>query len=610
MLKAIWRRLLLAATLALTAVLLFTACPSKSSDVTTPAPVRLTRRVPPPPAATEAEAQSRIQAALSSFDLADSDTLNRVRDLVEAGRLGIPTVAQELRSPQTVRRWAAIYALGSLAQPQDAAAVRPALADTNATVRALAAGTLLRLGSEEGLAALRQAAASEEVEAFSEPPRLLRDYAQRVLAAFGKTALPPAPLSRAGLMRPLPAPLEKTDVAVKDGGVVITVNIEVDGDGVTDALIESWRKGIEAMWSGNIAVKPAVSAKVVANIRKLSKDDLPSEGYHYVTVAKVPPGGTHRSSVSKLPAAGESVTGAWADIDSPEVAAHEVGHLLGIDDEYEDTAARGSRAKPEFARDNESDPSIMVQTWSSGRKRPHAKERHSVAVLKALGFDPAKHPEIGATPTAIPTPTRPPTATATRLAPTATRSATATTIATPAGKAPTTFKYVLRDARVVGCKYSSPPACVVTGTTVRLNARGLSGITDTSTRVLQVSIGTVTYTRTPAQGEPVTATITWPPFPQEIAPGTNYDINLTARGSGPRGVDPGPVRVQFCCLQNNKTVWQFDREVIADAAYGRVADGDYLFRVHPDFVARSRQDPALLRQLPATILLGVEALEQ
>ncbi|MBI3744735.1 MAG: hypothetical protein HY261_10700, partial [Chloroflexi bacterium] len=373
----------------------------------------------PPPAATEAEARTRIQAALNTFNLNDSSGLDRVVDFVDAGRTGVPALVEQLKSDQVVRRWAGAYALSNLAETQDIASLRPALADTNATVRTLAAGTLLRLGNEEGLAVLRQAAASEEPMSFSEPPRLLRDYAWSVLTALGKTALLPQEIGpneisgKHGLAAPLPKPDDLTEIHVVKGQPEITLNIEITGPGATDALVAKWKKGIEDMWSGKIEAKPGFPVKVIANVKRISDDDPPDFDYHLIEVVKVKPGASHRSHVDKLPAKGESTGGEWGEDDSGAVAAHEAGHLLGIDDEYQDTPDGRSVPKPEFVKDNEGDPSIMVQTWSSrDGKPPHSKPRHSQIILNALGFGAKEIAALG--PTATPTPTAtniPPTAT-------------------------------------------------------------------------------------------------------------------------------------------------------------------------------------------------------
>lgn len=168
----------------------------------------------------------------------------------------------------------------------------------------------------------------------------------------------------------------------------------------TQALVDAWKKGIESKWNGpSKEVAEAIAAKLGIDPKKLvsvdedkrtpegekigklaekllkdegvkglmhkcctykvvadislaktaltnatTREDLKKmakkDGYHHVVAV----GGDHRSFVNTplkdgaidVPKINEGTYGLWSDKDPGEVAAHETGHLMGFDDQYEE----------------------------------------------------------------------------------------------------------------------------------------------------------------------------------------------------------------------------------------------------------------------------------
>ncbi|GEM_PF-2039901 len=371
-------------------------------------------RAIPPAAGDEAEARYRIQQVLRSFDLTKPETLDAVENVVSAGRLAVAPLVKYLTSDDLLTRWMAVYGLSRLAEKQDLPGLVEGLKDANPGLRAKIAATLLRLGDERGVPVLREAATSTEALPFSEPPRLLRDYASEVLRAYGKMAslpsgqdagmvgaISPGTVSTDRLGRDyesspalpgrtvqlvslrltapnqpssFPPPKARPVLSIVDGQVQYTLFIEFYGPGIDSRtpymqqrLVERYANAVEAMWSNRLEWEPGrpVSVKVYASI--LRPGDAPTPWSDPVRVVTILPGQDHRSNSEE-----------WADSDSDLVIGHEGGHLLGIPDEYRNTADGKSMPKQEYFFESQFDPSIMVQTWDAPNgHNPGVKPRHS-----------------------------------------------------------------------------------------------------------------------------------------------------------------------------------------------------------------------------------------
>ncbi|MBI2859642.1 MAG: hypothetical protein HYX90_11230 [Chloroflexi bacterium] len=437
-----------------------------------------------PVAADETEARYRVQQVVRVLDPDKPETLDAVEDVVSIGHLAVQPLAGYLTSPNFETRWMSVYGLTRLAEKGDIPGLLVGLKDNNLGLRTGIAATLLRLGDESGLSVLRDAAASEEVLPYSEPPRLLREYASDVLRAYGKlsTYLPsqavqhsevrtvslkgdtdlrysfaPATLVEQdkGRWRYGEPPKAKPVVNIIGGQVHYWLYIEFYGPGMNSRtaeqqrqLTDRYKKAIESMWSNQLEWAPGRTVSISVYTRVLGPGDQPTPGWDPVQIISVPAGGWRRANSE-----------VWADTDPDAVIAHEAGHLLGLPDEYQDVAGRGSVPKPEYEAESRNEPSIMVQTWDgpNGRK-PGAKARHSAWVkemaLHALKGEEwrgwAYPPEVFRPPATTAT-SKPPVTTARTIPPT---TPATTEVATPR---PTTLPPTTRPPVIPPATTAVPP---------------------------------------------------------------------------------------------------------------------------------------------------------
>jgi hypothetical protein len=343
-----------------------------------------------------------VAETIEAMDPAQPETLDRAEDLVRRGRMVAAEVSAYLDSSELVERWAAVYYFSRLAEPADIPALAAAFeGETDVSNRATIAGTLLRLGDERGLPVLQDALDDSETPlAFSEPPQLLSDYARRileqlkpdVLSAAGRTAAAQPDDGMGVFAMPLPAPA--LDITVTQGTgnercvIRITLNLQFRGGGATQALVDSWVPAILAMWNNQLSTNLCVIQLTVNT--KVGGD--PDPNYAQITVVDVPPGGRHRSNMT-LGHSGvaNDLVGEWDNADSGAHVAHELGHALGVDDEYKDNGNGGSEPVGEAATEHVGrgkTPSIMAQTWNDrDGDAPSAKPRHIDAILKAYGIN-------------------------------------------------------------------------------------------------------------------------------------------------------------------------------------------------------------------------------
>lgn len=177
--------------------------------------------------------------------------------------------------------------------------------------------------------------------------------------------------------------------------LTITVRMEFYGR-TSRTQVRAWEKGIEAVWNRRAVAeiekdgKPRrVKLVIVLETRVRKSSEPPTEGWHQV---KVVSGVTEflKKHVAKedgllvdgyrswmwLGGKEDGDSGCWSNLIWPAVAAHEFGHLLGLEDEYDEEAGL---LRPVLGFLEERPPSIMNLSWYPGAV---AKPRHFKRILE------------------------------------------------------------------------------------------------------------------------------------------------------------------------------------------------------------------------------------
>lgn len=158
----------------------------------------------------------------------------------------------------------------------------------------------------------------------------------------------------------------KTEISRTDSDRSIKIKIVFDfttiDDDTADSLLSYWSRGINNIWGKNTC-----AAEFQAELVKMKPGKVCSDYKDFHCIKVVNSQYNERGNLADIIFATKSVNsyGQWTINTSDLAAAHEVGHLLGLPEEYhyEKTATGKS-----FINDNyqSSGPqSIMAQTWGN-----------------------------------------------------------------------------------------------------------------------------------------------------------------------------------------------------------------------------------------------------
>lgn len=360
--------------------------------------------------------EATIMASIAEIELSNPRTLAAANDLLDLGPSAVPALINLLDSPDDLNRWAGIYALNLLAQPEDIPKIAKFLDEPNLSIRARVAATLLMLGDDRGIPVLEEALLSDQVMVFSHPLMLLSDYARLVLEELHPESLGRSQIEGTNidpLEQTVPeykehqrgagvlashalAPPGNTSVSVSDCTIDIELNLQFNGPYATNALAATWRNGIIGMWNHELS-SSGCSIDLVVNT-KVDNSKSPTKDPNYTQIKVIQLPAKYIGHIAVTPGGGSGLSnprGTWdVKVDGP-LAAHEIGHVLGIDDEYEfvrkaglptSTIPKGS-LPPAIQNDvvgpGDTTPSIMYQDDPDKEgDHPQVRVRHVDQILK------------------------------------------------------------------------------------------------------------------------------------------------------------------------------------------------------------------------------------
>jgi len=169
-------------------------------------------------------------------------------------------------------------------------------------------------------------------------------------------------------------------------GIVFNFAQEID-TAKADSLLADWQKGIESVWANDLTryFATGCQAEYKFELLKLPEDktcaDYPV--YHCINIVEGEKNRRGNLADAKFVIAnsGQNSIGEWTTLTTGLNAAHEVGHMMGLRDEYH-------YDNNFWLNDNfkESGPqSIMAQTWGN----VSALAEHTQQILNKIGFKTA-----------------------------------------------------------------------------------------------------------------------------------------------------------------------------------------------------------------------------
>ncbi|KUK78893.1 MAG: Uncharacterized protein XD94_1592 [Mesotoga prima] len=320
--------------------------------------------------------QDQIGSIIDKLDSLTPLSFRHGEELIPLVPNNIQRFLDLLEDDDPLNRWAAAYAFQRNQLDQSVLDdLEDYLDDENLSIRALIAVAFLLNGDESGKSVLENLLTEDTVMMYSIPPVLLSDFAEVILNAYYPAEYPLTSFSP-----------QTTTVSGGPCEYTVTVKVVFHGAGASETQVEAWETDAEAIWNGADGSREwgdgCCTVKFEFDFSVLAEGAQPPDDAHVVEVKKV--NGSHTSWVATpLPTPGstETTTGEWDSLDTGPVIAHEIGHMMGLDDEYhndEDGNYVNDNPQPEG-----SPPSIMAQTW--GGAQPLTE--HLDAIMEAADIE-------------------------------------------------------------------------------------------------------------------------------------------------------------------------------------------------------------------------------
>lgn len=162
---------------------------------------------------------------------------------------------------------------------------------------------------------------------------------------------------------------QNTEITVK----IVFDFLDYEGIKQADELIIRWQEGMSNVWNNTYCTKMyTLNSSDIVYIFDLQKVEngkqcIDYPDYHCITVLSSEKNSRGNIADVKmvLPNTEQNSVGEWTVMTSAKTAAHEVGHLMGLFDEYHYEYINGERTWVSDNYQENGERSIMAQTWGN-----------------------------------------------------------------------------------------------------------------------------------------------------------------------------------------------------------------------------------------------------